>query len=291
MIKRVLPLLAICLLILAATAAGILYRSNEPNITLKSLRGQESTFLGGGLYRYNPVYFAREGVIWDVVNLAVGLPLLILASIFALRNSLRGRLLLGGLLAYFWYVYLGASLMYAFNGFFLVYIAIFALCSVAFFQNLAQIDTERLIAHFGAGFPHRTFIIYSSLIAGLLIVLWVGRVVQVMQTGLLPKEYAGMHTLGSQALDLGLLVPLAISTAVLLGKRSDWGYYLSSVTITIGFMMFISISAWIVVPLMQDGKTNLLEAIPFFIVSAVGIVLAIIYYARVQEVEEGPSGS
>jgi hypothetical protein len=286
MIKRVLPLLAICLLILAATAAGIFYRSNEPNLTSRSLRGQEATFLGGGLYRYNPIYFAREGVIWDVVNLAIGLPLLILASIFALRNSLRGKLLLGGLLAYFWYVYLGASLMYAFNSLFLVYIAIFALCSVAFFQNLAQIDVERLIAHFGAGFPHRTFIIYSSVIAALLVVLWVGRIVQVMQTGLFPKEYAGIHTLGSQALDLGLLVPLAISTAVLLGKRSDWGYYLASVTITIGFMMFITIPAWIVVPLIQDGKTNLLQAVPFFIASVIGIALAIIYYARVREAEE-----
>jgi len=286
MIKRVLPLLAICLLILAATAAGIFYRSNEPTITSRTLRGQEATFLGGGLYRYNPIYFAREGVIWDVVNLAIGLPLLILASIFALRNSLRGRLLLGGLLAYFWYVYLGSSLMYAFNSFFLVYIAIFALCSVAFFQNLAQIDLERLIAHFGSGFPHRTFIIYSSVIAGLLVVLWVGRIVQVMQTGLFPKEYVGIHTLGSQALDLGLLVPLAISTAVLLGKRSDWGYYLATVTITIGFMMFIAIPSWIVVPLIQDGRTNLLEAIPFSIVSVIGIALAIIYFTRVREAEE-----
>jgi hypothetical protein len=57
------------------------------------------------------------------------------------------------------------------------------------------------------------------------------------------------------------------------------------VTVTIGFMMFIAIPSWIVVPLMQDGKTNLLEAIPFFIVSLAGIALAIIYYARVQELE------
>jgi hypothetical protein len=77
------------------------------------------------------------------------------------------------------------------------------------------------------------FMIYGFAMSALLAVLWIGRAVGVMQTGRFPEEYAGISTLASQALDLGVLVPLAASAAVLLWKRSPWGYFLASVTITI----------------------------------------------------------
>jgi hypothetical protein len=289
MIKNGLPLLILSLLIATATTTGIFSHTNDPDIQAQSIRHQAATYEGGGLYRYNPVYFAREGVVWDVVNLFIGLPLFVFASFLALRNSLRGRFLLGGMLAYFWYVYLGSSLLYAFNNFFLIYIAIFALCSVAFVQNITQIDIARLPAQIGARFPRRLFIAYTIAIASLLLILWVGRIVQVMQTGLFPNEYSGIHTLGSQALDLGLLVPLGIGSAVLLWKCSAWGYYLASVTVTIGFMMSIAIPSWIAVPLVQDGGTSVFEAIPLYILSIVGLGLAIIFYSRAAEPKGNPA--
>ena len=46
--------------------------------------------------------------------------------------------------------------------------------------------------------------------------------------------------------------------------------------------MFISIPAWIAVPLIQDDKTNMIEAIPLFALSAVGIVLAAIFYLNAE---------
>lgn len=209
------------------------------------LRGQEAVFEGGGVYRYNPTSFAREGIVWDVINLVIGLPLFALGAFAALRNSIRGRLLLGGMLAYFWYVYLGSSLMYAFNDLFLVYVAIFALSSIAFVQNVAGIDVPGLAGFLGARFPRRTFIAYTLAFSALLLVMWVGRIAEVIRTWVFPPEYAGITTLGSQALDLGLVVPLGIATGVLLWKRSPWGYYLASVAVTFGFMMSIAIPGWI----------------------------------------------
>jgi len=190
---------------------------------------------------------------------------------------------LGGLLTYFWYVYLSSVMMYAINSLFLVYVAIIALTPIAFFMNLKQIDVGTLPARFSARLPRRFFIGYSILVAATLVVLWTGRIASVLRTGLLPEEYAGMVTLGSQALDLGVLVPLALSAAVLLAKKSPWGYFLISVSLTVGLMMFIAIPAWITVPLIQDGKTNLAEAVPFFTVSLVGIAAAVILYLNVKQ--------
>ena len=88
----------------------------------------------------------------------------------------------------------------------------------------------------------------------------------------------GLSTLDSQALDLGLIVPLSLAAAFLLWRRSPWGYLLTGIGITHGLMMFISIPTWIVVPLIQDDSVNLIEAIPFFILCFIGVILAVWFY-------------
>jgi hypothetical protein len=282
MLKQGLLLSLIVILVLTATAAGIFHQTSSPNVEGTSPRGQHVTYQGSGVYRYNPTYSVREGVIWDCVNLFAGLPLFVLAAAFALRGSLRARLFLGGLLAYYWYVFLGTVMMNAFNNLFLVYVAILPLTMVAFVLNINQVDLQRLPARFSARFPRRAFIGFFFLLAFVLVGLWLSRVLQVMKTGLLPAEYAGMLTLGSQALDLGLVVPLAVAAGVLLIRESTWGYVLASVCMPFGLMMFISIPLWATVPLIQDGQTNMAEAIPFYSVSAIGIALALVFFLSVQ---------
>jgi len=281
--KRLALYVLIFILILSATTMGVFYKTPERRIEHTTVRGQEAMYQGSGLYRYDPVILVREGVIWDVINLFIGLPLFVVAIVLALRNSLRGKLLLGGLLAYFFYVYLMYATMMAFNPLFLVYVAIFAFSLVGFFLNMSGIEVSRLPSYFPPRFPRIVFIIFSLALSVALVVLWIGRIVPIMRTGRFPEELAGIATLETQALDLGLIVPLALSSAVLLWRRSPWGYFLTSAAITFGFMMFITIPAWIVVPLLQDGKANLAEAIPFFFLCLIGLVLVVLFYGNVRE--------
>jgi len=271
----------IFLLILGATTVGIFYKTPEPRIEHTTVRGQEAVFQGSGLYRYDPVVVVREGVIWDVINLSIGLPLFAAAIVLALRNSLRGRLLLGGMLAYFFYVYLMYATMMAFNPLFLVYVAVFALSLVGFFLNMSRIDVAGLPACFSPRFPRSVFIVFSLVLSVALLLLWIARIVPIMMSGQFPEELAGITTLETQALDLGLIVPLALCSAILLWRRSPWGYLLTSVAITFGFMMFVTIPAWIVVPLIRDGQVNLIEGIPFALLCLIGLVLVVLFYRGV----------
>lgn len=273
----------IFLLVLVATATGIFYRTPGSPIEYRTVRGEQVFYQGSGIYRYDPAPFALEGVVWDVINLFIGLPLFALAIYLVWRNALHGRLMLGGLLFYFFYVYLMATVGYALNTLFLVYVAIFALSAVAFFLNLYDIDVARLPAQISTGFPHRLFIGFLFTLSAVLIVLWVGRIFPIMLTGQFPPDMAGMTTLVSQGIDLGMVVPLAICAGILLGRRSPWGYLLTAISLTLGLMMFISIPAWIVVPLIRDGKINLFEASPFLVLSLIGIVLTGLFYRNVQE--------
>lgn len=273
----------IFLLVLIATAAGVFYRTPGSPIEYVTVRGEQAIFQGNGLYRYDPAWFAREGIVWDVINLSIGLPLFAVAIYLNQRNSMRGQLLLGGLLFYFFYVYIMAMSGYALNRLFLVYVAIFALSAVAFFMNLHGIDVARLPAHVSTRFPRRLFIGFTFLVGATLIFLWIGRIIPIMINDRFPSDITGLTTLVSQGIDLGMVVPLMLSAGILLWRRSPLGYLLTGVSLGYGLMMSITLPAFIVVPLIQDGKTNLIEAIPFSLVSLAGIYLSGRFYRNMQK--------
>ncbi len=278
----------IWLLVLLATVTGVFYQTPGSPIAYTTVRGEPAIFQGSGLYRYDPAAYVREGIIWDAINLFFGLPLFALAIVLSKRNSLRGRLLLGGFLFYFCYVYGTAMTGNAFNPLFLVYILIFALTGVAFFINLIGIDVKSLPGHVAGRFPRRLFIGFEFVAGAVLTVLWVGRIVSVMISNRFPDGYAGLSTLTSQAFDLGMIVPLAFAAGILLWWRSPWGYLLASVSLTHGLMMSVALPAFIVVPLIQDGKTTLVEAIPFSLMSLMGLVLVGVFYRCLQEKQAEP---
>jgi hypothetical protein len=275
----------IFLLVLVATATGVFYQTPGAPIEYTTVRGEQALFQESGLYRYNPVSFVREGVIWDGINLFIGLPLFAFAIYLNQKNSLRGRLLLGGLLFYFFYVYLQVMTMYSFNRLFLVYVAVFALSAVAFFLNLHDINVARLPTQVSATFPRRLLIGFTFVMGAALLFLWVGRIIPLMSTERFPPEWTGLTTLQTQGFDLGMVVPLMLSTGILLWQRSPWGYLLASISLSYGLLMCITLPAWIVVPLIQDGKINSIEAIPFLALCLVGIIVIGLFFRSVREEE------
>lgn len=280
-------LLIVCLLIFAlvliAAATGVFYRTPDAPIEYTTVRGERAVYQGSGLYRYDPTSLAREGVVWDAFNLLIGLPLFAVAVYLSQRSSLRGRLLLGGLLFYWFYAYLQMMVTYSFNVMFLVYVATYALSSVAFFINLHGIDVARLPAQVSQRFPRRLFIGYTFVVSAMLVFLWLGRILPAMSSGRFPPELAGQNTLTVQGFDLGMVVPLMLASGILLWRRSPWGYLLASLSISYGMLMSVLLPAWIAVPLIQEGKTNLVEAVPFLGISLVGLIFAVLFFRNVQE--------
>jgi len=285
--KRTLTLFTgvILLLVLVAAATGIFYQTAGTHINFITVRGEHATYQGSGLYYYDPASVAREGIIWDVIDLCLALPLFIVAIVLTWRGLLRGQLLLGGMLFYFFYKYMMYAVMLSFNPLFLVYVAIFALSAVAFFLNLGGIKVSSLPAHISTNFPRWLFIVFTLVMSAALIVLWLGRIIPYTLAGRFPDELAGLTTLVTQAFDLGIVVPLLLSTAVLLWRHSLWGYFLGGISLTFGFVMCITLPAWIVVPLIQVGQMNLIEAVPFLLLCLIGLFVAGRFFWSVQEKE------
>lgn len=273
----------ILLLVLIATAVGVFHRTEGEPMQHVTVRGQQATIQGSGLYRYDPAEVASEGMVWDAITLFVGLPLFAFAMVSAARDRLRGRLLLGGMLFYFFYMYLMYAVMVALNQLFLVYVAIFALSLVAFLMNLKSIDVAALPAHLSERFPRRLIAGYSIAMGLMVLLLWMRLILSIMNTGEFPPQFAGMTTLDTQALDLGLIVPLMAATGILLLRRSPWGYLLASVSVSFGLMMCIVLPAWIAVPLIREGTIDPVEAIPFLAGCAVGLLVTWMFFRNVNE--------
>lgn len=282
--RRTWLLALIGLLVTIATGTGLFYQTQGSHIPYTTVRGEYAVFEGTGIYRYDPASVAREGRVWDAVNLFFGVPLLALAAVLCRRNSLRGKLLLGGLLFYFFYTYLMYAVMVAFNPLFLVYVAIFALCTVAFFLNLRTIDVPGLPDRITERFPRRLFICYAFGMSAAITLIWLRLTTSAMTAGHFPAEIAGMNTLPTQAMDLGMVVPLMTSAGILLWRRSPWGYLLAGVGVNFALLMCIVLPAWIAVPLIENEKIDAVEAVPFLIGCVLGLGVALLFFRGVRDV-------
>jgi hypothetical protein len=273
---------SIALLVVVAAATALLWPGHGPPTAFVTARGEQALIQSSGVYRYQPAAVAREGLVWDAVNLVIGVPALLAATRLARRGSVRGRVAVAGLSLYFAYAYL-TYVTVALNPLFLVYVAIVGLSLVNLGLQLADLDAAYLKEHVSARFPRRFFAGFAFALSFLLVALWGARLAPILRTGRFPPELAGLATLPTQALDLGVVVPLAVTSGVLLLRDHAWGYLLAGLTLTFGFMMCLTIPAWIAVPLILEGKIRIVEAAPFLIVCAAGVLLAALYFRAIND--------
>ena len=225
-LKIIIPLIA--LLALLAAGTGLFYQTAGDPYPFTNHRGETVMINGHGLYYYDTVSSAAQQQGNDIVTLGIGVPLLVIATWLAFRSSLRGRMLLTGVLGFFLYTYLSMAMLTSFNAFFLIYVALFALSLYAFILCMMSFDLATLPQHFSERLPRRWIAGLLFVIGGFLSLAWLGKVVTPILQNVTPS-LENTTTFVIQAMDLGLIVPLAVLAVVLLLLRSAWGYLLSSV--------------------------------------------------------------
>ena len=226
---------------------------------------------GRGLYRYDTVSSAAQAIAQDVVTLAVGIPLLIAALVIFQSGKLQGKLLLSGTLAYFLYTYASYAFGAAYNVLFLVYVAMFTLSLFVFVLTLMTIDVSTLPQHFSSHLPRRGIAIFLFAVGGFLLMAWLGRIVPALLAGQPPIGLESTTTLFIQVLDLGLIVPAAFLSGVLLWKQSAWGYLLASIVLIKGFTLGIAVSAMAVNMIRTGVSVSIVELTMFPMLTLVGI--------------------
>lgn len=279
-LRYLVPLIS--LLALLAAGTGLLYQTDGQPFPHTNHRGESVMINGSGLYYYDTVSSAAQQQGNDLVTLLVGLPLLGVSTRLAFRGSLRGRLLLTGTLGFFLYTYMSMSMLTAYNGLFLVYVTLFALSLHAFLLCMLSFDLAALPRHFSPRLPRAWIAGFSFAVGGFLLLAWLGRIAApLMQGGTPPLE--NTTTLVIQAMDLGLIVPLAFLSAIFLLKRSPWGYLLSAVTLLKGVTLGLGVSAMAINMALRGVPDSLGIMVPFLVLTAVNLVMAALLLKNIRE--------
>jgi len=268
---------------LVAAGTGVLWQGNGNHSKFVTLRGETVSMQGDGLYKFDSVNYAAQGIGQDIVTLLVGIPLLLISLALYRRNSLRGKLLLAGTLAYFLYSYTTYSFGVAFNILFLVYIAIFSLSLFAFVLSLMSIDVNELPIHFSSKLPRRTIAIFMFFISTFLTLAWLGRIVPALLNNGTPVGLESSSTLFIQVMDLGIIVPVAVLAGVLLLRQNRWGYLLTSVMLFKLFTMGTALTSMIIWQWMAGVEMSLVEAMIFPIITVVGIFMTFLLLKNISE--------
>ncbi|MEO8613072.1 MAG: hypothetical protein ABI690_34585 [Chloroflexota bacterium] len=278
-LKWLIPLIG--LLALFAAGMGLFYQTSGQPYSYTNHRGETVTINGHGLYQWDTVSYVAQMQGNDLITLVVGLPLLAISFWLASRGSLRGLLLLTGTLGFFLYTYLSMSMLAAYNSLFLVYVALFGISLFAFILSMLSVDLAELPQHFSSSLPHRWIAGMLFVVGGFLLFVWLGRIVPPLfqnQTPVLENA----TTLVIQAMDLALIVPLAILSGILLLRRSAWGYLLASVFVMKSITLGLAVSMMAINMARAGIPDSLGLMIPFMVIMLINLVMAVVLLKNVE---------
>lgn len=224
--SRVVVLLsaAIAVLALVAAAGGLLREGGDGRTSFTTLRGETVELYGEGLYRHDTIFRAGANRGSDVVTLLLGVPLLLLSLRLHRRASLRGTLLLTGALTWFLYLYSSLALGAAYNGLFLVYVALLSASLGALVLTFMSLDAEGVRASFAGRLPHRRIGLFLLACGVVTAGAWLAPLVASLAQGEPPGLLESYATMVTDALDLAVITPACIVAGVLLLRRNPTGY-------------------------------------------------------------------
>lgn len=240
---------------------------------------------GHGLYYFDTVSAAAQMQANDLITLVIGLPLLIVATWLAFRGSLRGRLLLTGTLGFFLYTYMSMSMLAAYNSLFLIYVALFGLSLYAFILSMLSFDLADLPRHFSPNLPRGWIAGVLFAMGGFLFLAWMGRIIPPLLQNTTPA-LENTTTLVIQAMDLVLIMPLAILSGILLLRRTAWGYLLASVTVLKGLTMTLAVSTMGINMALNGVPDSSVLLIIFLILTFLNLFSAVLLLKNVNDGQE-----
>lgn len=271
--QKPVTVLVLLISIMAGVAAsmGIFSTGGPGPYEYESIRGETVQIYGEGLYRHMSADVAPQGIAQDYVTLFIAIPFLWVSLIWARNGSLRGHFLLTGTLGYFLVTYLFYLVMAMYNVLFLLYAILLGTSFFGFTLTMLSIDVGGLPDRFSKNTPVKLpggFLILNTLAIAM---LWLGVVVPPLLDGtVIPLQAEHYTTLIVQGLDLGLLLPIAFVSGVLLIQKKPMGYLLAPVYLVFLCILMTALVAKIIaMGLMGQNIIPVIFIIPAILMAAV----------------------
>lgn len=190
--------------------------------------------------------------------------------------------MLTGTLGYFLYTYMSYSFLWMYNPFFIVYVILMSLSLFSFVLAMMSFDLGSITLHFSERLPVKFLGGFQIFIAFAIGMLWLGEIAPSIFQGVIPVKLEHYTTYVIQAMDLGIVVPAAVLSGILLIKRNPFGFLLSSVIIIKGITMLSAISAMILNQALHNVEMSIAEVVmfPFFNLFAIACLVILLKNSR-----------
>ena len=227
----------------------------------------------------------------DIVTLLIALPFLLVSFFKGIRNgNKRWTMVYGGILLYYGYTY--SFFMFAANLSFLYlfHLPIFGLsviglviACIGFFSQKDHYSME------GKGLKG-IIITYLVLISLMISFLWLNDII----SHLVIPDYKsdtpnGQAPLIIYSLDLAILIPLMICSAVLIYRNTNWGYILCGMILTKTSTLGFALMAMALSMNIQELDPDVFLIVLWSIIGIIGTLLTISYLSNLK-VEPSTSG-
>lgn len=267
-----------------ACLMGLMWGGGNGAYEFTSIHNEPVKIYGLGLYKNDSVAVAAQGRAQDLVTLVLAVPLLIISLALANKNSFRGKVILTGTIGYFLYTFISYVFLWNYNALFLIYVLLMAASLYAFILALLSFDIKNVPAHFSSKLPTAVLGGYQLFVALMLSLLWLGKIVPTIGDGSVPGGLEHYTTLVIQGMDLGLVVPAAALSGIMIIKRKPIGYLLTSVIVLKAITMLTSLSAMIINQALNGVTMPLMEVILFPALNVLTIIILIILMLNIKKV-------
>ncbi|HJY45049.1 MAG TPA: hypothetical protein VJ301_10525 [Propionibacteriaceae bacterium] len=247
------------LALLAAISAlvGLLATGGPGRHVVTTARGVSVTVYGQGIYAADSWLIGAGNRGQDLAILLVEVPFLLLALRWYRGGALAAATVLTGVLAFFSYYYVSATFATAQNRLFPLYVAAASLAGFALVVVVRRLDSVRIAAALPDRPGRKVLAIYLLAVAAALTLAWLPDLVMTTITGDIAAKVGPYTSSVTDALDLGLVVPVAVIAAVQLLRRRPEGIVLA--------LVMLVVNVCIGILLMAQGVAQLASGVPMTI--------------------------
>lgn len=255
---------------LSVLVAGLVLIASNAGLLLKGTYARETTSN------------ALQSVGQDIEN-SIAVNTLLLAVYFVSKGSVRAFLLWIGVLIALLYSYVIYAFAVHFNSLFLVYVAILGLSFYTLVVSLIRLPLDRLQPSFTA--TTRAVSVFLAVVAILFYLQWLSEDIPALLARKIPQSVMenGLLTNPVHVLDMGLLLPAMLITAILLWRRKLLGYLLAIPLLVFSILTGIGILAIFFVMGSKGIPASPVVELLFALIVLVSIVLSWLFVREVKE--------
>lgn len=227
-------------------------------------------------------YYAVQGIGQDIINLFFVVPLLIINSI-RYTKSKSAALIWSGIILYLVYTYAIYCFSMHFNFLFLAYCMILGLSFYSFmyfvFSKMQEVKIE--IQNFSVIKTTSAFLIILSI---LFYFLWLSEIIPAVIKNEIPRSVIenGILTNPVHVLDISILLPAFIITAIKLMKKKEIGFLLAPSMLIFAGLMSFALMSMVIAMYLNNLNADLFIATIFVLIALISGILLRSYLRNIE---------